>query len=63
MLRKDEDLEKRRRFFRNDDLNNSADPVIAKAKLLKNVLNLIARGQMGRARRRIVGHGMASLDE
>ena len=53
LLRPDEEIERSRRERRNREWRQNVEPVMAKVLLLKTVLSLVSRGQVGRARRRV----------
>ena len=59
----DEDIARRRHNRRNVGVLREEDPAVIKAKLRKTVLGLISRGQTGRARQRILSHGVARMSD
>ena len=63
ILKKDEEDERRRRARRLGRENTQEYPVTFQSKLRKTVLSLISRGQVGRARRRIMSNGLASMED
>ena len=59
-LKKDEECERKRRHNRGT-ADIPSNPLQEKAKTRKTVLSLISRGHVGKARRRIISHGVASM--
>ena len=69
LLRRDEEAVRKRRDKRRQGdrrirrQEEHIDPVEAEAKLRKTVLSLIGKGQVGRARRRVVSFGVADIGD
>ena len=61
LFQRDFDLETRRKS--RSSRETTEDPIKTKARLRKTALSLISRGQVGRARRRIISHGVASMSD
>ena len=60
-LRQEEERERRRRGRRGG--RQEAGPGHTEAQLRKTVLSMVARGQVGRARRRVTSHGLADTSD